>query len=219
LKNYLDEEETQRADLVGTQRYTGNRERGTVDRLVAGLSTEGRRLNDIWGARAELWFAIVSGLPWTGMAHRADNKADVGQNIEIKTTSVQNGHLIVRPRIHREDPIKYILDHVYVLVIHNRTSKTYRYAGYMKGLDVMQDKYWEGDSWWIPQSDLRKELPLKEDTQWVVQKKIKEAPGWQDVCRFDDETDAELYAMNMVDTYRIVQYKPGHQMDIEEYLT
>ena len=60
---------------------------------------------------------------------------------------------------------------------------------------------------------------MKADTQWVVQKKIKEAPGWQDVCRFDDETDAELYAMNMVDTYRIVQYKPGHQMDIEEYLT
>ncbi len=52
---------------------------------------------------------------------------------------------------------------------------------------------------------------------WIVQ---QQSDGlWQDVCRFDDETDAELYAMNMVDTYRIVQYKPGHQMDIEEYLT
>lgn len=52
---------------------------------------------------------------------------------------------------------------------------------------------------------------------WIVQ---QQSDGmWRDVCRFDDETDAELYAMHMVDKYRIVYYKAGHQMDIEEYLS
>jgi hypothetical protein len=52
---------------------------------------------------------------------------------------------------------------------------------------------------------------------WIVQ---QQSDGlWRDVCRFDDETDAELYAMHMVDTYRVVYYKTGHQMDIEEYLS
>lgn len=157
MRNYLTEEETALATEVGLNRHYTSRKRGVKDRLVHNISQEGRRWTDIWGARAELWFSIISGLPWTG---RYSLVADVGDNIEVKTTDCVDGHLLVRPKEHHSDPTEYIRTHIYVFVPHVRRDGTFTYAGYMHGADVMQDKYWvEDDAWWVPPADLIKELP------------------------------------------------------------
>ncbi len=157
MRNTLTEEETKTATEVGLARYTSSRRHGVTDRLVANLSTDGRKWSDIWGARAELWFSIISGLPWTG---RTSLVADVGDDIEVKTTEYRDGHLIVRPKDHKDDPTEYIRTHTYVLVTHDRKSGTFNYAGYIHGADAMDDQYWHpGDAWWVPQSALQKEMP------------------------------------------------------------
>lgn len=99
------------------------------------------------------------------MPSSTTNAADVGSNIEVKSTKYfHKCHLIVRSNWRKKDPFEYIRNHIYVLIPYNKIERKFRYAGYMHGTDVMQDKYInskEGNriTWWVPEDVLIKELP------------------------------------------------------------
>ena len=168
------------ARCVGLARYYRCRMDGTIDRTINpdADTPEKRKRNDIWGARCELIVALETGLPWTGIDRGAI--ADVGNNIEVKSTVYGKGHLIVRPHFHWESTgisrqnfkqysydemmtlvpksIAYINSHIYAFVVQDRRQNTVNIIGYIHGSKTMTPEYWSnsiaGDSWWIPQSDL-----------------------------------------------------------------
>jgi len=163
------------ARCVGLTRYYRSRMDGIVDRTVNENSNtpEQRKRNDVWGARCELAVALDTGLPWTGIDKGA--AADVGTNIEVKSTSYwKTGHMIVRPQCHWElsgirrdelrdrdyatildcipNTLEYIRSHTYAFVTQNRGEDQINIVGYMPGSVVINEEYWQGDSWWVPQS-------------------------------------------------------------------
>lgn len=155
----LTEEQRQRGEEVGTRRYTANRQRNVTNRLVAKMNAEEQIQNDIYGALAEVFVADLLNAPWSGEADSPDNIADVGEDIEVKCSQYKTAHLIVRPRLHRADPTEYIKSHRYVLVTYDTKSLDFTFVGWIAGEEVMQDKFWKKDSWWVPQAELNKELP------------------------------------------------------------
>ena len=155
----LTDAQKQRGEEVGTRRYRVNRQRNVTNRLVAVMDVEEQIQNDIYGAMAEVFVADLLNVPWSGEADSPDNIADVGEDIEVKSSRYKSAHLIVRPRRHRMDPTEYIKSHRYVLVTYDTSSLDFTFAGWITGEEVMQDKFWKKDSWWIPQSELNKELP------------------------------------------------------------
>ena len=155
----LTEEQRRRGETCGRRRYTVNRQRNITNRLVAKMDVEEQIQNDIYGALAEVFVADLLNVPWSGGVDSPDNIADAGEDIEVKSSRYRTAHLIVRPRSHRANPTEYIKSHRYVLVTYDTNSLDFTFAGWITGEEVMQDKSWKKDYWWIPQSELNKEIP------------------------------------------------------------
>ena len=155
----LTEEQRRRGETCGRRRYTVNRQRNITNRLVANMDVEEKIQNDMYGALAEVFVAELLNVPWSGEVDSPDNIADAGEDIEVKSSRYRTAHLIVRPRSHRANPTEYIKSHRYVLVTYDTNSLDFTFAGWITGEEVMQDKFWKKDSWWIPQSELNKEIP------------------------------------------------------------
>lgn len=94
---------------------------------------------DIDGAAAEMAYAKAHNVYWGGL-NRAFKAPDVG-DIQIRSTSHDDGHLIIRP----DDSD----DEQYALVITN--PPFFKIIGAMLGRDAKQDRYWRSDAWWVPQ--------------------------------------------------------------------
>lgn len=76
---------------------------------------------------------------------------DAGTNVQIRATEHNNGSLIIR---NNDNP-----DHWYVLIICE--VFTFRIAGYIKGRDAQQGRFWKSPNnrpgaWFVPQSELIK---------------------------------------------------------------
>jgi|TARA_S200002703_G_scaffold101672_1_gene88090 hypothetical protein len=163
------------ARCVGLTRYYRSRMEGVIDRTINSDNStpESRKLNDVWGARCELAVALDTGKSWSGIDR--GSSADVGENIEVKSTKYhKSGHMIARPQCHWErtgirrnqiseytyesileqipNTLEYMHKHVYAFVTQNRLENKVHIVGYMKGADVINQEYWQGDSWWVPQS-------------------------------------------------------------------
>lgn len=159
----LTDEQKAYARETGKRRYTGNRRANVVDRLIADLDEDQKIMNDIYGAMAEIYVSNLLDLPWTGEPHTPDNAADVGNNIEVKTSKYQSAHLIVRPRYHRADSLDYIKKHTYVLVTYVPSTEVFTFAGWLDGEDTMKDEYWRKNSWWVPQTELNISIETLKD--------------------------------------------------------
>lgn len=80
--------------------------------------------------------------------------ADVGNNVQVRHTKLENGRLIVR----QGDPI----DHVYILVVGK--APKFKLVGFISGHEAMQEEYLDAPSgrelaYFIPQGDL---TPMEE---------------------------------------------------------
>lgn len=115
------------------------------------------RLQDnILGACGEMVVCKALGWFWSPTVNTFHRVADIGRNVEARTTSRQDGCLIVRDN----DPD----DRYYFLVIGE--PLTFRVAGWMKGSEAKRDE-WIRDpgvrrkAWFVPQDKL-KPLPERE---------------------------------------------------------
>lgn len=98
---------------------------------------------DIDGAAAEMAFSKFWGIYWNG-SNRSFKSPDVG-NWRIRSTTHRGGCLIIRPN--DED-----INRKYVMIITD--APMFYIVGHMTPAQARQDKYWRGDSWWVPQKDL-----------------------------------------------------------------
>lgn len=70
------------------------------------------------------------------------NRADLGDNIEVRWTPYTAGHLIIELNDRRQD---------YAVLV---TGQDYQIRGYMPIREAMSDVYWKTTNFWIPQADL-----------------------------------------------------------------
>lgn len=115
--------------------------------------------NAIAGVLGEWTVVILTGLPWTAMAGRGA-RADVGEDIEVRTTRHAHGGLTVHE--YQRDAADY------VLVTYERNVYTVR--GFCPGVFAKSDCYHRPD--WgqgkshrvfcVPQEDLLKGLPVRD---------------------------------------------------------
>ena len=70
------------------------------------------------------------------------NRADLGDNIEVRWTPYTAGHLIIELNDRRDD---------YAVLV---TGQDYVIRGYMPIREAMSDVYWKTTNYWIPQSHL-----------------------------------------------------------------
>lgn len=135
---------------------------GTVRRLTsiqAGYNSNKHHARSDWatdieGAAAELAVARALGAYWDA-GNKTFKGADVG-NVQVRSTTVDNGKLIVRPN---DDPAA-----VFILVTGRVPDLTLR--GWMSGKEAKQKKYKVGplqNFWWVPQQDLH---PLSEPVHY-----------------------------------------------------
>ena len=105
----------------------------------------------IQGVAAELAVAKARGLYWD--AHLTSYKdADVGDNVEVRSTHHRRGRLIIKPN---DNPGR-----IYVLVV--GTAPKLDIAGWTFGADVMIDDNWKAviterpePCWWVSQHQLQ----------------------------------------------------------------
>lgn len=98
---------------------------------------------DIDGAAAEMAVAKALGLYWD-CSNRSFKRADLaGALLHVRSTNHPDGHLIVR---------KNDENGLYVLVITD--SPHYRIVGWISLDGAKEDRFWQGDSWWVPQGEL-----------------------------------------------------------------
>ena len=103
---------------------------------------------DIEGALGELCVAKVRDRYFSATVNNFKD-ADLGKDVQVRTTSKHHYGLIVRPK---DNP-----NHFYFLV--TGMSPTFCVRGWMKGSDAMQDKYMSEPNgrppaWFVPQKDL-----------------------------------------------------------------
>lgn len=98
---------------------------------------------DVDGAAAEMAFAKFLNVYWSA-ANNSFKEPDVG-TWQVRSTSRKDGHLIIR---HNDKE----LEERFVLII--TEPPKYHIVGFILNLNSRQDRYWRGDSWWVPQTDL-----------------------------------------------------------------
>jgi hypothetical protein len=112
--------------------------------------------HNVLGACGEMVVCKALGWFWSPSVNTFHRVADIGRNVEARTTSRQDGCLIVRDN----DPD----DRYYVLVIGE--APAFHIAGWIKGGDAKRDE-WLRDpglkrsAWFVPQDKL-KPLPERE---------------------------------------------------------
>lgn len=100
--------------------------------------------NDIRGAISELVVAETLGLEWNGLKHHFWGQdgvalADIGDDIQVRSTSHSNGNLIIHPKDN--------LQHRYVLVrthnLYNPSHPSIEIVGWTFGKEAKQKKFWK----------------------------------------------------------------------------
>jgi hypothetical protein len=105
---------------------------------------------DIDGALAEMAFAKYRDSYWT-CSNGSFKAPDVGK-FQVRSTSHQRGHLLVRPNDEGNEVFVFIVTEAPVFFL----------KGWLMTNEAKQDRFWRGDSWWVPQSELH-ELPVDLD--------------------------------------------------------
>lgn len=105
---------------------------------------------DIEGAAAEIAYCKHEGIYWGGTVNTF-KEADAGKCIQIRSTQLRNGCLIVRKGDNE--------DHFYVLVIGKIPH--FEVVGYIQGRDAKKDEWKKSPlgrepAWFVPQSALTK---------------------------------------------------------------
>lgn len=154
----LTEDEKAFAREAGKARQESARLLNQKDRLIARMTDEEKLQNEIFSIMSELYTAKLFKLPWVAGKYDQKLLTDVGSDIEVKTSKYKNAHLLVRPRKFSKYPLEHVQTHRFVLIIHDPVTEELTFAGWMHGTEIMQDKYWRRDSWWVPQQDLYKEI-------------------------------------------------------------
>jgi hypothetical protein len=124
-----------------------------------GLAPEDGEEKSIQGAQAEyachLWF----GVPWDGRPNTFGRIADMGEDIEIRNSSLHHWGMNMRPE---DKP-----DRVYILV--TGQDPTFRIQGWIRGHEGRRDEWWTNYGlrhrpylWSVPQSALHREWKLPE---------------------------------------------------------
>lgn len=119
----------------------GPDQQGLLDRLQL----------DVIGACGELVVCKALNRFWSPTVNTFHNVADIGVNIEARTTQQEGGSLIVRDN----DPS----DRYYFLVVGEPPS--FRVAGWIKGVDAKQDQWLRNPgrgrkpAWFVPQNQLK----------------------------------------------------------------
>lgn len=112
---------------------------------------------DIESACAELAVAKALNLYWDGSIN-VSKRPDIPSGLQIRHTSFDSGHLIVRPG----DP----LEHRYILV--TGTSPLYCLRGWLWGYEVKSIGDWrkhincDGYAWWVSQEKLNPIITLED---------------------------------------------------------
>ena len=106
--------------------------------------------NDIESCIAEMLVARAFNVNWTPYADDPRTiKADVGENIQVRSTRRNDGCLLLHP--HDKD------DQLFVLVTGSGVNKTIK--GCIKGADAKKPKYWRESTgrpcYFVPQSALK----------------------------------------------------------------
>jgi hypothetical protein len=119
----------------------GPDQQGLLDRLQL----------DVLGACGELVVCKALNRFHSPTVNTFHNVADIGENIEARTTQQEGGSLIVRDN----DPS----DRYYFLVVGE--PPTFRVAGWIKGVDAKQDQWLRNPgrgrkpAWFVPQNQLK----------------------------------------------------------------
>lgn len=151
----LDHGEAFNAAIAGLQRRFRAIKRGAKDSVEN--ITRDAIATDIHGAIAEATVAKALGL-YCNLASSDRSIADVGTNIEVRSTPYPNGPLVVRPK-DKEDAKYYLVAGMY---------PNTRIVGWLLGKDAMNKRFWvtknkDGNElkdpyWKVPQSELNQEL-------------------------------------------------------------
>jgi hypothetical protein len=102
------------------------------------------------GLMSEMAVAKYLGMPWPAK-NRGFQDADIGENIQVKSTNVTNGRLIVRPNARMSD--------IYILVIRDSIPNFYL-AGWILASDARRSEWLYNDNgrppmWFVPQKALK----------------------------------------------------------------
>ena len=120
-----------------------------VDRSVQKVTFHESIYRNAEAIGSEMAVAAYFGIPnFEPTVNTFKMKADFASSIEIKHTSYEHGHLIIKPSDRDDD----------VAILVTGSSPTYVIRGWMPIKRVKTSRYLRGDgSWWVPQLDL---LPL-----------------------------------------------------------
>jgi hypothetical protein len=111
--------------------------------------------DDVLGACAELAVAKWLGVQWSRSVDTFHSEADVGEDVDVRCTTNDNGSLIMRDN---DQPWRW-------MVLVSGTPPVLSLRGYVRGSDAMTPQYWCNPhgyrgAWFVPQSDL---LPITAD--------------------------------------------------------
>lgn len=140
--------EMQIASHVGMMRKIESRSLGLKEGWHSPKHNDTKWDMDIEGAGAELAYCKFTNVYWTGSIGTF-HKADVGNDIQIRHTTLQDGRLIVRSE---DNP-----NHNYVLVIGSMPN--YTIVGWIKGVDAIKNEFIcnpnnKGKAYFVPQNKL-----------------------------------------------------------------
>lgn len=141
-------EEIEMAALIGCKRAAESKLAGRKDKFPV-INNSFWDI-DVEGAMAEMAYCKYRNKFWTGSVNTF-KQADCGVRTQIRSTSHQNGRLIIR---NDDDD-----SHFYVLIVGK--CPTYSIIGWIKGLDGKKQKYQSSPNngppaFFIPQTDLHK---------------------------------------------------------------
>jgi len=143
----LTEIEMEIAAMVGCRRRSESRSNSRE--YAHGFDGSGGWDIDIEGAAAELAYAKYRGQYWPATVCSFKH-ADVGANVQIRSTPHANGSLIIRDDDNAE--------HFYVLL--TGTAPTFQVRGYIQGISAQNDEWRQAPNgrpaaYFVPQSALK----------------------------------------------------------------
>lgn len=134
LQIKLTDQQLEHATLMGQQRHRYDQSVGAGGAYNINEDDNDDPSLDIQGCIAEYAVSLALGKEWVGFATDFQNlKADVGSNIQVRSTYLPHGNLILHPKDKDEQ--------VFILVrLHNLPSV--EIVGWARGKDIKEPKYW-----------------------------------------------------------------------------
>ncbi len=137
MKIVLTKEQINQANKAGNDRQSYNEKIGKKD--AYGFRGNGRKIH-IQGATAELAVSIALNEDWIDFSEDYELlEADVGKNIQVRSTDYKYGNLLIHPKDKDEQ--------VFILVKSHNFPEM-EIVGWIKGADAKKDEYWEDGSNW-----------------------------------------------------------------------